>query len=176
MKFSAPRFHSVRRPWKCRCSGLSMTDLVITIAIIGILSGMAIASFSNVREGARRAIALEVINDLNQALAEHSQVQWSIELASDDASTDDEILILRSLQYRDATNPAHGSPYMNPGWNPEVSSSIEDHRVIWNGTAFELVAPGDAGLGLRVNFEGGGDMGDPVPFPVGFVPVGPGQS
>ncbi|MFV1995288.1 MAG: Tfp pilus assembly protein FimT/FimU [Verrucomicrobiales bacterium] len=175
MKFSAPQFLLVRRPWKCRCSALSLTDLVMTIAVLGIMSAMAIASFSNVQQGARNGIAIEVVNDLNQALAGHSQVQWVIQLANDDASADDEILILRSLQYRDATNPAHGSPFMNPVWNPVTSSSTQDHRIIWNGTAFEVVSPGDAGVGLRVNFEGGSDIGEPVTFPPGFVPVGPGQ-
>lgn len=152
-------------------SAFSMAELLITVAVIGIMAGVGISSFKNVREGSRVGVAREVLGNLNGAVAEYSQINWEIRVNAQ-ADESDEVWILQSLQWRDPSDPAMGSPYMNPSWIAEVSSDTTDFRIRWNGTAFELIDPGTAGTGLRVNFEGGSDMGGSVVHPEGFFPVG----
>lgn len=149
-----------------------MAELLITVAVIGILASVGITSFTGVREGAQLGIAREVLSNLNRAIADYSQINWEIDV-DPKADESDEVWILQSLQWRDPSDPSMGSPYMNPGWDAEVSSDTEDYRIQWDGVTFELISPGTAGTGLRVNFEGGSDMGIPVAHPDGFYPVGP---
>lgn len=149
-----------------------MAELLVTVAVIGIMAAVGISSMTTVREGSKQGIAQEVASNLNRAVADYSQINWEIDV-SVQADETDEVWILQSLQWRDPTSPSLGSPYMNPGWNAEVSSDATDHRIQWNGGAFELINPGAAGTGLRVNFEGGTDMGTSVVHPDGFYPVGP---
>lgn len=156
-----------------RESGFSMAELLITVAVIGIMSAISVSAFKNVREGSRLGVAREVVNNLNSALADYSQINWAIDVTAQ-ADESDEEWILWSLQWRDPTDPALGAPYMNPTWIPVVSSDTADHRAQWSGKVFELLLPGEAGTGLRINFEGGSDMGNYIVHPGGFYPVPPG--
>ena len=61
---------------------------------------------------------------------------------------------------------------MSPYWDPVLSSDTEDHRLYYNSKVFELLSPGVAGTGLKVDFDGGSDQGLEVDF-TGFVKIPP---
>jgi hypothetical protein len=60
---------------------------------------------------------------------------------------------------------------MRHDWNPAISSSTGDYRVMWMGNLYKLLPPGTTGTGLKVNFEGT-DLGTPFQFPPNFTMAG----
>ncbi|MBL9130418.1 MAG: prepilin-type N-terminal cleavage/methylation domain-containing protein, partial [Verrucomicrobiaceae bacterium] len=115
--------------------GFSMTELVIVISVIGTLATIAVTSFSHLLSGGKNAIAEDRREMLNHALHSFAQQNYDMVFNRMDSSTADEMVILRTLQYRN-TNPNRakiGSPYVDPRYNPEVGSSTQTHRLRWTG-------------------------------------------
>jgi len=157
-------------------AGFTLVELVTTIAILGILSALAIQSYSNVQESARESVARDTAAILNRALLHFNQANWDIVLDAVPGSTSDELAVLRTLQWRDP-DPAQatpGSPYMPVKFKDAVSSSEDDYRIRWNGNTFELLGPGTAGSGLKTDFDST-SAAEAYSFPVGYQPLGPGQ-
>ncbi len=163
----------VRAPSISRRSqhAFSMMELVVVVGVLGVLSALAIPAFQGMFSDSKRIIATEVLETLNRGLKNHAQSNYEFVLAADNDSTDDEMAIVRSLQWRDPLDPATGAPYLRPNWNPSTSSSAEDFRLQWNGRTFTLIEPGTDGSGVKVNFEAT-DYGGNYNFPDDFVPVG----
>jgi type II secretory pathway pseudopilin PulG len=161
MKTSAPTRH---------LRGFSLTEVIVLVAISGIMSFVAIVSFRNVKVGTEGGIAREVMETMNLGLKKFAQINYEIALARDDAATTDEFLVLRSLQWRDPVDPTPGSPYVRADLNPTASSNTKDYRIRWNGRVFTLVTPGNAGNGMKVDFQAG-DYGAKYNFPAGYAPV-----
>ena len=136
-----------------RCAGFSMIELLSTVAIMGILSGIAMNVFVNVKSRSSDIIAGEVMETMNLGLKKFNQAAYKITTAADAAETTDEAAVLALLQTRDITIP--GTPFVRPNWHPVASEEITDHRIRWAGTTFELLLPGTAGKGLKVDFEAG---------------------
>lgn len=147
-----------------------MTEVVVMVAIMGILSAIAIASYGGTKKGSEQTVAKELVETLNLGLKKFAQINHEISLAANDAASSDEVLVLRSLQWRDPLDPSPGSPYVRPNFNPVGSSSADDYRVRWNGRVFTLVVPKTAGTGLKVNFQAK-DYGANHTFPPGYTPV-----
>jgi len=153
-----------------RPCGFSLTEVIVTVAITGILSYVAIASFGKARQGSEGSIAREVVETLNLGLKKFAQINYQISLAGDDAASTDEFLVLRSLQWRDPLDPSPGSPYVRPDISPVASSNTKDYRIRWNGRVFTLVTPGSAGSGMKVDFQAT-DYAAPYTFPSGYTPI-----
>ncbi len=153
-----------------QAGGFSLTEMVVTVAIMGILSAVAVVSFSNTKQGTGDAVAKELVETLNLGLKKFSQINYEFSLAAADAASTDEFLVLRSLQWRDPLDPSPGAPYVRPNFNPVASSSLDDYRVRWNGRVFTLVPPKTAGTGLKVDFQAG-DYGANYTFPTGYAPT-----
>ena len=147
-----------------------MTEMVVMIAIVGILSFIAIASFGNSKGATEENIAREVIETMNLGLKKFAQINYEISLARDDAASTDEFLVLRSLQWRDPLDPSPGSPYVRPDLNPVASTDSQSYRIRWNGRLFTLLEPGSAGAGMKIDFQAG-DYGSKYTFPPGYSPV-----
>ena len=143
------RLHTERRAGNF--FGFSTIELLSTVAVIGILSSIMITVMSNVKDESADVIANEVKETVNLGVKKFSQIGYTIKTASDHNSAADETAILGLLQTRDITLP--GSPFVRPDWNPVASSSEDDYRIQWAGRTFELLKPGTAGHGLRVDFE-----------------------
>ncbi|MEM0897545.1 MAG: hypothetical protein AAGJ79_11750 [Verrucomicrobiota bacterium] len=143
-------------------------EALLVVSILGILVGISIYSVSNSLSGSESAVASDLEGKLNVALKAHGQVNYEFNLAGDDNATTDEFAILRSLQWRDETVP--GSPFFTPFYNPTASNDSDDYRLRWNGSNFILVAPGEAGSGLKVDLTGS-DQGTEYAFPGGYSPV-----
>lgn len=150
-----------------------MSELVIVISIIGVLAGIAVGSFHQFMGGAKDALAVTRQEMLNQALSHFAQQNYDMQFNPMDLSVADEMVILRTLQYRDPDpdRAKFASPYMDPRYNPVSSSSSSTYRLRWNGKLFELLNPGDSGTGLLMNFEGT-DFTTAFVFPPNFKMAG----
>jgi hypothetical protein len=140
---------------------------------MGVLAGIAVRSLNQQLDGAKDAVAEARQEMLNQALHSFAQHNYELLFTPIDAATADEMVILRTLQYRDP-NPNRskiGSPYMDPRYNPVASNSVSLHRLRWNGKMYELLKPGQAGTGLLMDFEGT-DFTTAFVFPPNFKMAG----
>lgn len=156
--------------------GFSLTELIVTVAVLGVMAGIAISSFGNVNLASRNAQAQNITEKLNRALKEFGQSNWNITTASNAGSTTDEFKVLRSLQWKPASTANNtrivvGAPFVSPVWNPSGSSSSTEFRVRWNGFEFDLLPPGTAGTGLKLTFDGT-DHTTPYAFPNDYKPEG----
>lgn len=155
-------------------SGISLVEMIITIAVIGILSALVVPTIGNVVEGSRRGVAENVMQTLNKATRKFGHSQWDLRSTPIATSGGDEMLILRTLQWRDPDlsgelNPK--GPFMRNDWNPVTSTSDSDYRVEWTGSTWRLLEPGTAGAGLKIDFDGS-DLGTPYVHDPAFSPAG----
>jgi prepilin-type N-terminal cleavage/methylation domain-containing protein len=130
-----------------RCYAFSLPELLTTIAIIGILAAICMESYSNINSSARANVAADTSALVNRAVLHYSQANTEI-LDSAAAGTTDELAVLQKLQTRDSDIP--GSPYIPSNFSGTTSSSNIDYRLQWNGHAFQVLAPGTAGAGIKV--------------------------
>ncbi|MCE2694239.1 MAG: hypothetical protein LW645_08235 [Verrucomicrobiaceae bacterium] len=154
---------ALKRHW--RAAGYSVSELVIVISIMGVLSGVTVGAFHQFLDGSKDALATARLEMLNQAL--HSFAQYNKELVytRQDRAAEDERTVLRVLQYRGPTEDkaAIGSPYLDPMYNPLTSSADTTYRLRWTGRLYELLKPQTPGTGLLMNFEGTDFKGPPRP-------------
>ena len=150
-----------------------MVELLTTIAILGILSSIAISGVSGIFGKSQDTIAANMVAGLNKATREFSHSQWDIVLTAVADDTTDEFSVLRTLQWKDPDtselNPK--GPFMRPNWNPTASSDSDVHRIQWSGSAWRLLKPGTAGTGLKVMFDAS-DVTSSYTHPDDFTPVG----
>lgn len=153
--------------------GFSMTEMIVTISVIGVLAGIAIAQIGNALESSRLAVARQKVEMLNQGL--HAYASAVKALTNGDmavrADANDEIQVLLTLEYRDPKNPVPGSPFVDEHYRPSTSTSSDDYRIQWAGGLFRLLTPGQPGTGLKVPFDGS-DLGTPFKYPDNFHSLG----
>lgn len=150
-----------------------MTEMVVVICILGVLAGITVMSFGQFLGGAKDALAAERQETLNQALDRFAQQNYEMIFNAMNESIADELVILRTLQYRNpnANRAKIGSPYFDARYNPVASSDTTLHRLRWTGKQFELLKPGQSGTGLLMNFEGT-DFTTAFVFPPNFQMAG----
>ncbi len=153
--------------------GFSMSEMVMVICILSILAGITVQAFSQFLSGSKDALAESRQETLNQALSRFAQQNYELLFDAMTGSVSDEMVILRTLQYRDPNiNRAQpGSPYVDPRYNPVASSDSSVHRLRWSGKMFELLKPGDSGTGILMDFEGR-DFTTAFAFPPNFQMAG----
>jgi len=138
------------------------------------LAAIAIQSYQGIQASARETVARDNLALLNRGLLHFSQTNWDIVLSRVDSSANDELAILHTLQWRDPTGGTPGSPYIPINFSDTVSTSTDDYRIQWNGSAFELLLPGTVGTGLLTG-ESSPGTSTPYAFPDDYAPLGPTQ-
>ncbi len=153
--------------------GFSMSEMVIVISIMGVLAGIVVMPMSQFLGASKDALASSRQETLNQALSRFAQQNYELLFDAMNGSVSDEMVILRTLQYRDPNiNRAQpGSPYVDPRYNPISSSDSSVHRLRWSGRLFELLKPGQSGTGILMDFEGS-DFTTAFDFPPNFQTAG----
>lgn len=156
-------------PSRCGRQGFSLSEMVITISLLGILSGVAMVSLHSGFSASQETLALDRLETVNRAVHQYSVSNTELVFNAKADSAADEIYLLRKLQYRNPNEAkaAVGSPYLPPNYNPAISSTATEFRLRWNGRLFELLRPGQNGTGLKVAFDGS-DMTQPFVFPPNF--------
>jgi type II secretory pathway pseudopilin PulG len=153
-------------------AAFSIAELVVTVAIIGVLAAISIPVYSNARDAAERTLADDHVEALNRAVTTFSQNCWQLPTAANASSTTDELAVVRSLQYQfPSASLKPGSPYFDPTYDPQTSSNTAYLRIRWNGKSFERLDFGQAGTGLRFN-SGSDYKKTPYAFPPGYKPEG----
>ena len=126
---------------------MSLTEVLVVVGFLAIVAAISIPNMLGVFSSSRYETAKRNLNYLNGAVIGFNQANWDLVLATSGGS-DDEQKIFDSLRYREAVNPAAGSPYLPPTATFVGSSSTNDFRARWNGRMFEIVVPGSNGTGL----------------------------
>ncbi|MFP6872251.1 MAG: prepilin-type N-terminal cleavage/methylation domain-containing protein [Verrucomicrobiales bacterium] len=151
--------------------GFSLVEMIVTVAVLAIITSIAITYFGGTLDASRSVVAEDVATVLNNGLKKHSQVNYEFNLAADNSATDDEIAIVRSLQWRDSSNLIPGAPFVPQNWRPVGNSDAGEYRLRWNGKVFTVLEPGIPGSGIKVQFDAS-DYSLNYTFPDDFVPVG----
>jgi prepilin-type N-terminal cleavage/methylation domain-containing protein len=149
--------------------GFSMVEMVTIVSIIGIIAAIAIPSISAMSPNSKYVLAVHRQELLNTALNQMNMAGRYISNSPQLSSATDEQLIVMTLQIRDEN--LVGSPFVTPNYAPKSSSDTSTYRLRYTGQRFELLSPQQAGVGLKVDFDGS-DMGPPRIFPSNFRPFG----
>ncbi len=152
----------------------SLVELLTVIAVIGVLTAIAIPAYSGVTDRVRDAEAGDFVESLNRAVLTFSQTNWEIPTPANNGADTDELLVLRSLQFHwpSPNQKPVGAPYFSPKYNPGSSSASTVHRIRWNGRTFQLLKPGTSGTGLIKTFTGADYTAADYVFPSSYRPAG----
>ena len=150
-----------------------MSELVIVICILAVLAAITVTPLSQFLSGGKDSLAMARQETLNQAVYRFAQQNYELQFNRMDGSIADELVILRTLQYRDPNiNLAKiGSPYYDPRYNPVSSSDSTQHRLRWTGKMYEVLLPTQSGTGILMDFEGS-DFTTAFAFPPNFQMAG----
>lgn len=143
----------------------------MVLGFLGVMTCILIIVIQNVVPASKETTATANLDQLNAAVLRFNQSEWELVLTRADGSSDDELAIFRSLQYRHPTRPTPGSPFISETLAFYPSNDEETYRAIWNGRQFEMVGPGNSGTGLDLNrmVE---TSGSPAEFDTNYAPVG----
>ena len=153
--------------------GFSMTEMVMAISIIGVLGAAVIIAMTGVMAGSKEALANDKLEMLNQGLNQYKHSYKEYTYPASDGSNLDEMTVLKDLQYRNPNEikALTGSPFVRPDYQPSLSTSADDYRIVWTGSRFKLLRPGTPGSGIKVVFDGS-DYGTPFVYPPNYSSSG----
>jgi type II secretory pathway pseudopilin PulG len=146
-----------------------MGEMVTIVSIIGVIAAIAIPSMSSMSTSSKNVLATNRQELLNTALNQMAMAGRFVSNSPQLTSASDEQQIVMTLQIRDEN--LVGSPFVVPNYAPKSSSDPTTYRLRYTGQRFELLAPQQAGVGLKIDFDGS-DMGPPRVFPSNFRPFG----
>ncbi|MFN0128795.1 MAG: prepilin-type N-terminal cleavage/methylation domain-containing protein [Verrucomicrobiales bacterium] len=133
-----------------RQRGLSFTELLVTIAIIAILSAIAVPMISRTDTVAKGEVSNQLVTTINRAVTSYRQCGSEITLNANASSGADETSVMALLTTADSG--VVGSPYLKgTKWPSVVTDDVQTYRVTWNGRFFVVLPRGTNGTGLKIN-------------------------
>jgi prepilin-type N-terminal cleavage/methylation domain-containing protein len=143
--------------------GFSLSEIVVTVSVLGILATIVIITMNGSFSAAKDTIASHRQETVNQAVSAFMTSFVEINYTAKPASTQDELFIIAALRFRDPNElrADAGTPYIQQDYNPKGSTSAADYRLRWTGRRFELLRPGQEGVGLKIEFDGSDFGGSP---------------
>jgi prepilin-type N-terminal cleavage/methylation domain-containing protein len=129
-------------------NGFTLAELLITLAIMGVLSALAISKFGYLLPAVRQGTSADSAGLLNRAVEHYDQVnsQISVPVSSD---TSDEVAVVALLKARNPAAP--GSPYIAADFTVVSTSSTDKVRLYWTGKFFKTIPEGTPGIGIAVD-------------------------
>jgi prepilin-type N-terminal cleavage/methylation domain-containing protein len=126
----------------------SLVELLVVVAVIGILAGVTIPIVTGLRERSEHTVAERNLSILNSAVTAYNQSNRNLGDMVGAGLADAEKTVIGLLQAYDTANPIPGSPYLDPAMNCEQTSATDRYRARWSGRFFALVEKGVAGTGI----------------------------
>lgn len=130
---------------RLRWKAVSLPELLVVVAVIGILAAIAVPNILGLRQAASQEFSADAVSMVNRAVMHYEQANRTLDVEAT-AGAADEMAVLAALMTVDLDVP--GSPFLEPTFPMEADSSSETHRMVWNGSRFELLLPGRAGTGI----------------------------
>lgn len=161
--------HKVGRGAGRGAAGFSLVEIVVVIAVIGILAFLLVPAFQEVLPNSKYSTAMANLELLNQAVLKYNQARQEIFLTSVPSATSDEEDIAKRLQYRGPEATAYpGSPFLDSTLTITSTDGIDTYRASWNGRMFQMLPAGTAGSGLDLlNMT---SSGVPRTYEAGYTP------
>ena len=131
-------------------AGFSLVEILVTVGIIGILAGIAIATITRTDSTARAEVANSIVTTMNRAVTGYRQCGSEVTISANADASADESSVMTLLTVYDAG--VVGTPFLRGvGWPSAGTTDIKTYRAKWNGRFFEVVPAGTAGTGLKIN-------------------------
>lgn len=135
---------------KTRQRGLSFTELLVTIAIIAIISAIAVPMVTRTDTVAKDEVANQIVTTINRAVTSYRSCGSEITLNANANSGADEASVMSLLKTADAG--VVGSPFLKgTKWPSVATDDVQTYRVTWNGRFFVVLPRGTNGTGLKIN-------------------------
>ena len=128
--------------------GFSLTEILVSIAVIGILSAIAIPSISHISETSKVEVANTIVTTMNRAVTGYRQCGSEITINANADASADEVSVMALLTTRDAG--VTGTPFLQGPWPSTGSSDTSTYRARWNGRFFEVIPAKSDGIGLFI--------------------------
>jgi prepilin-type N-terminal cleavage/methylation domain-containing protein len=132
--------------------GFSLPEIMVTIAIVGIMASIAISQVVRTDTAARSGVANTIVTTMNRAVTAYRQCGSEVTISANADASADEASVMSLLTSYDPG--VVGTPFLKAGmgdWPSVGTTTTTTYRARWNGRFFEVIPAGTAGTGLKIN-------------------------